>query len=332
MENKDCKIKKWIADPKFDYVQPWFYSHTFALRCELGMGEGNGEYMRNARNRAFEIFDMLFQRGVDAAFLDHTVEDCSVFEGRDGKICRKIYRKNLDWFNAWKKYPHQLIVNVPRYDSDGDDNVLRVNRLVCFFDGNERIDFKKLIVKNLDKHIVHLVSYENECIFSVYDDRGCDIVFADKDKYVEFYDKLKNYLLPYDLDRMTRVKEGNMFIGNAERKKRGGSAFYEFQFCRREGDALTQVRSPYSYRQEDSLYFHMDYEDIFDREYREIFQEPTNPDGGRRFDPDGVNYYTKEQTQTIIGEIKARCPFECQNLLPWLERAAEYNGFYLMGL
>ncbi|MBO7555412.1 MAG: DUF3885 domain-containing protein [Neisseriaceae bacterium] len=41
-------------------------------------------------------------------------------------------------------------------------------------------------------------------MLSIYDDRGCDIVFATKEKYQEFYNKLQKYLLEYDLEEMKK--------------------------------------------------------------------------------------------------------------------------------
>lgn len=96
------------------------------------------------------------------------MEDPTLAEGTPKQIhldlMTRVEKKSLKWFYGWKKYPHRLVLNVPKSD---DEDVLRVNRLVCYFDKAERIDFKKLVVKNIDKNIFHLVSFENECIFSV---------------------------------------------------------------------------------------------------------------------------------------------------------------------
>ena len=55
---------------------------------------------------------------------------------------------------------------------------------------------------------VGFVSFENECILSVYDDRGCDIVFATREKMNAFYHKLRPYFLNYDLDEMEKRHKG----------------------------------------------------------------------------------------------------------------------------
>ena len=57
MENS--KIERLIRDKEFSYLQPYFYNNRYALRCELGVGEGD-QYMINAKNRAMEIFNILF--------------------------------------------------------------------------------------------------------------------------------------------------------------------------------------------------------------------------------------------------------------------------------
>lgn len=332
---RKSKIEKWILDPSFDYAEPWFYSHTYSLRCELGIGESRREYRKKTRGRAEEIFDVLFCRGVDALFLEYAVEDPTLAEGTPKQIhldlMTRVEKKSLKWFYGWKKYPHRLVLNVPKSD---DEDVLRVNRLVCYFDKAERIDFKKLVVKNIDKNIFHLVSFENECIFSVYDDRGCDIVFADKEKYAEYFEKLNEYLLPYDLKRMRRMREEKMFIDDVRRKKLGGTAYFEFQFCKKTGSVRELAKGkPYRPWLEDSLYFYVDYDEIFFREYGEYFSSPTTPNGEHRFDYYGINYYTKEQAEDILKRIKADAPPESPALISWLENAAqEYNGFFLLGI
>ena len=57
---------------------------------------------------------------------------------------------------------------------------------------------------------VSLVSFENECILSVYDDRGCDIVFSTYGKMREFYPLLEPFFLKYDCETMEkRFKQEN---------------------------------------------------------------------------------------------------------------------------
>ena len=74
MENS--KIEQLIRDKEFSYLQPYFYNNRYALRCELGVGEGD-QYMINAKNRAMEIFNILFADGIDAIIFNYWIFDYS---------------------------------------------------------------------------------------------------------------------------------------------------------------------------------------------------------------------------------------------------------------
>mgnify|MGYP003328298675 CR=1 FL=1 len=54
----------------------------------------------------------------------------------------------------------------------------------------------------------NVVSFANECIFSVYDDRGCDVVFMTREKVREFYHQLQPYFLEYDVQEMEKRYNG----------------------------------------------------------------------------------------------------------------------------
>ena len=59
----------------------------------------------------------------------------------------------------------------------------------------------------------------------------------------------------------------------------------------------------------------------------------TSPDGSGTFCYYGINYYTKERTAQMLGQIRADRPEEWEVLLPWLEKAvSKYNGFYFLGI
>jgi len=196
----NSKIEEMITDASFSYHQPWFYNQPFALRCELGIGDSTRVYLKNAKKRASEIFDILFSNAPDAIFFDYCIEDPSLAEG-------EIYVKNMIRFLAKNvkflakhinHYEHSVVRNIELDEDEKDFYVLK-NRIICYAD--EKYPYKKRIVENFPwaGRIVHFVSFENECILSIYDHRGCDIVFATKEKMCEFYPKLEHYLLPYDL-------------------------------------------------------------------------------------------------------------------------------------
>jgi len=74
------KVEALICDREFSYLQPYFYNNPYALRCELGVGEGV-QYHKNAKERALKIYNILFPHGADAIFFDYYVCDYSTSGG-----------------------------------------------------------------------------------------------------------------------------------------------------------------------------------------------------------------------------------------------------------
>ena len=191
-----------ICDPSFTYFQPWFYNHQYSLRCELGIGETNRVYMKNAFTRALQIFDIIFQGKPDAMMFDHYIDDDTSYNKFNIKNILKVHKEEYSFLSEhYKLYPHKIIKDIP-FDPDLEDTVRR-NRIICY-PGDKGFDHRNRIKEQINGKgfTVSYISFENECIFSVYDDRGCDIVFATKEKLKEFFEKLKPYLLKYDLEAM----------------------------------------------------------------------------------------------------------------------------------
>ena len=198
----NSEIERLITDAAFSYKQPWFYNHPFALRCELGIGDSKRVYLKNAKKRAFEIFDILFQNPPEAIFFDHYVEDFSTDNEIYTNNAINHFKRNIKFLAQHiNKYEHTVIFNIPL---DEDEDSVQKNRVICYTDS--KYPYKKRVVENFSwgSRTVHFVSFENECILSIYDHRGCDIVFATKEKMREFYNKLKPYFLEYDAEEMSK--------------------------------------------------------------------------------------------------------------------------------
>ena len=182
-------MREKIIDPTFDYSQPWFYRNKLSLRCELGIGQGK-EYFDNASKRAMKIANILFEnKKIDAAFyVEYFIDGKACEVGNFGININEVINLDMD-----------VLHSVDLIDEDIDT----VKRYISY-----DIDFAVLeeIIKNQIENqyspLVSFVSFDNQFIFSVYDDRGCDIVFFCEDKYVEFYPKLKDYFLDYDREKM----------------------------------------------------------------------------------------------------------------------------------
>lgn len=191
-----------ILDRSFDYLRPYFYSNPYALRCELGIGKTQKEYMKQARERATRIYKILFSSKADAIIFNQWIYDRS--DGGDAG--RQEYYDDAEsaLLENYKNYRHVSVEGLKTYDPD-DSNVLR-NRIVCYSD-DIGFDDLSLIEKQIiddNNSEVSLVSFENECILSVYDDRGCDIVFSTHEKMRQFYHLLEPFFLQYDSDLMMR--------------------------------------------------------------------------------------------------------------------------------
>ena len=204
-ENKsNSQIEKSITDVSFLYKEPWFYNHPFALRCELGIGDTKREYLKNAKKRAYEIFDILFATSPDAIFFDYYIQDFSSWDGIKVNRTVDLFKGNLKFLAKHiNKYEYTVVFNIP-LDEDEKECNLQKNRIICYTDS--KYPYKKRAIENFSwsSRKVHFVSYENECVLSIYDDRGCDIVFATQDKMREFYHKLEPYFLAYDLGEMKK--------------------------------------------------------------------------------------------------------------------------------
>ena len=213
------KIEAMILSPDCQYYHPYFYSHPWALRCELGRGDTSEAYYAAARQRAEAIYSILFPHGADAMIFNYWVYDWSDSgEAQAGDYkdpaeyvayqVEKEARSLRFLLSSMMKYRHVSVKKLKTClepdDPDFDD--VRRDRIVCYADG-PGFDDKGLLwaqIESENNSEVSLVSFENECILSVYDDRGCDVVFADPEHMRAFYPLLRPYFLEYDLKEMAR--------------------------------------------------------------------------------------------------------------------------------
>lgn len=214
------EIERLILSKDFPYLQPYFYNHPWALRCELGMGKNRSAWTRKARERAEAIYRILFPVPADAVIFNYRVEDWSATGpagmtelGMSPEEAEKLLRFNLRCETEklrfletmQNRYRHAAVKDLPTDEAPEDTAADRRHRIVCWADAAGFDDLglirRQLRDEGLD---ISLVSFANECILSVYDDRGCDVVFASHEKLAEFYPRLKPYFLAYDAAEMAR--------------------------------------------------------------------------------------------------------------------------------
>ena len=124
------------------------------------------------------------------------------------------------------------------------------------------------------------------------------------------------------------------FNSQEERRRYGGSAFLEFQYCRLPAEAGTREKTSIFFLEHwrnDSLYVRDD--DVFLREYGNIFDCGVYNNGKRgTVDVYGINYYEPSLIDFIVEKIRKEKPMDCESILTWLEEAKNYNGFYILGM
>lgn len=214
-------VEKLICDPDFSYLQPYFYNNPYALRCELGCCEEN--FLASAKKRALEIYRILFPQGADAIMFSYWVQDFSnsgeaectclndcdyqeILSNRIGILAEQV--KFLSYYQF--QYRHVSVKGLETYEATEDDSQRR-NRIICYADGKGFDDDRlihRLVYDTANSPDVSFVSFRHECIFSIYDCRGCDIVFLTREKMREFYPRLQPYFLACDREEMGRRYNG----------------------------------------------------------------------------------------------------------------------------
>lgn len=126
------------------------------------------------------------------------------------------------------------------------------------------------------------------------------------------------------------------FMTQEERRRFGGSAFLEFQYCTlKRGTKLKKIVSAKAIDnfKDNSLYVSVDEIDDFFSEYKHIFRNGiyANAESGP-IDICGINYYPPETMEEIIRAIEIEKPYNHLILSEWLKTGRDGNGFYILGI
>lgn len=206
------KIEKLLLQKDFPYLPPFFCRNSLALRCELSLGT-----KRSALKRAREIFALLCDNAPDAIAFNYWLTDFSESGGPAGEsfdfpgeaesvhagYVSGVKRLTAFLLDKQLKYRHEVVRGTPSVMNE-DDGLILNNRVICYSDG-KGFENEKLIKQCIDDRFnpdIGFVSFENECVMLIYDDRGCDIVFADEGKFLELYPGIEPYFLDCDRERM----------------------------------------------------------------------------------------------------------------------------------
>ena len=134
------------------------------------------------------------------------------------------------------------------------------------------------------------------------------------------------------IEKLSAYSSKSIFVPCSQKRK-GTSAYYEFQFCKKALPSKKLMEEDALHFREDSLLVYMDDDARLFKHYTRYLSHPHSPDGSGRFYYAGINYYTKEETETILKKIEKERPPYAEPLIEWLREAAEkYNGFFFLGI
>lgn len=185
--------------------QPLFNNWNFGLRFDLQFGETNtDEYFKEVTRRACTIFQTAFDSSdeIFLIFMDYKYKR------------RKIRFSNFTFkqITSLKKIEPSYSKAISIYDPSDrfDIRNIAIIKLTA-----ERINHKNILSaighsdfpprqpsldhnRPLSNKEIYFVNINKKLIFHMYDDRGLDLISADKETLKPIYKKHKDWLLEYD--------------------------------------------------------------------------------------------------------------------------------------
>lgn len=194
--------------------KPLFYSWNLGIRFDLQVGETDtDEYFQEVTRRASTIFKTAFDN-FDKVFL--VVMDYK-YKRRKIRFSNFIFRQIDDLQQGDLSYSKDFRLYEP-YDKFDIRNIAIVKLTA------DRIDYKNIITAishtdfppkepRLDQNglltgkEIYFVNIDKKLIFHMYDDRGLDIISADKEILRLIYKQHNDWILNYDRERIDKQFE-----------------------------------------------------------------------------------------------------------------------------
>ena len=193
--------------PKLKIEKPLFYNWPIGLRFEIGQDEleVSDEYFNAAHERAISIFEAVFSQNDEIEIIYQQYSDG-----------RKKIRKGSFIFKQIETIKNGLVQH-----SDVRDIYELSNKSECW----KRVYIPSLSLntidyKNILLSLIHTdfgcrtPSISGECFFinkskniivNLYDDRGMDVISANKNELKSLYQQHNDWLLNYDRQKMDLV-------------------------------------------------------------------------------------------------------------------------------
>jgi len=193
-----------------DFIRPVYYNFPIALRFEIGIGNVwlnenpyedknlvlNNDYCKIANQRALKIYSSVFEPSDDILL----VFDCNP----DKRL--KISLSEIS-------IKQRIRVVQPLNEVDGDDCPYSYYRYLYKLKASKlpaKILLNNIITAELGGESrysgsVFIYNLNSDLLFSIYDDRGADLIATEKETLKPIYTKLNGMLLKYDREQMDKV-------------------------------------------------------------------------------------------------------------------------------
>jgi hypothetical protein len=194
--------------------KPLFYSWDFGLRFDLQVGETNtDEYFEEVTRRASAIFETAFDNSdnVFLVFMDFKYKRRKIrFSNFTFKQIDNLQKTEISYSKEYRLYePDDKfdIRNIAIIELTSDriqyKNILRAIGHTDFPSRQPRLDSNWFFTSKE----VYFINIDKKLIFHMYDDRGLDIVSADKETIRPIYNKHNDWILDYDREQIDRQFE-----------------------------------------------------------------------------------------------------------------------------
>lgn len=200
---------------------PLFYSWEYGIRFEISIPFSEHEDKSNLqqiKERSNGIFNQVFQASDEILLITdiHCERNDHFLQKRPAKIYQKYVKNN----KLIKKLQHGILSSVflEENEEDYDDMVthrfvlacnkydIRYHQLLSAI-SYEDFPHPSQILKNNYRpgYDIYFVNITKKMIYHLYDDRGCDVIAANKEDLRLLYDNYNEWILDYDREQIDKL-------------------------------------------------------------------------------------------------------------------------------
>ena len=194
--------------------KPLFYSWDFGLRFDLQIGDTNtDEYFKEVTHRASTIFRTIFDNS-DKVF----------FVFMDYKHRRRKLRFSNFIFKQIENLQKNEIIYSKEFQLYEPDYKFDIRNIAIIKLTTDRINYKNILAAignsdfpprqpRLDQNgaftnkEIYFINISKKLIYHMYDDRGLDLISADKEMLRSIYKQHNDWILEYDRERIDKQFE-----------------------------------------------------------------------------------------------------------------------------